>query len=163
MKNIIGWEGKYLIDENGNVWSNYTNKFLKWCEDGDGYASVTLRKNGKQFCARIHQIVATNFLGRKPNECVDHIDRNKKNNCVSNLRICTNSQNQMNTVKWKNNKSGFKGVSKSGNRWVAMIKVKGITNGLEYLGSFLKPEDAARAYDAAAKLYCGVFNRPNFT
>lgn len=163
MKDIPGYEGKYAVTEDGKVWSHFTNKFLKGCNDGDGYLAVTTRRDGRQFCSRIHQLVATTYLGRKPNEPVDHIDRNKHNNSVSNLRLCTNSQNQHNTVKWRTNKSGFKGVSKTPwGTFTATIKVKGKTVGLKYLGSFPTAELAAKAYDSMAIQLMGDFARTNF-
>lgn len=60
---------------------------------------------------------------------------------------------------YKNNKSGFRGVHKDDYKWRAQIKSNGK---VIYLGGFDSPEDAASAYDAAAKVYFGERARLNF-
>lgn len=94
---------------------------------------------------------------------IDHIDGNSLNNCLENLRIATQSQNIGNSV-GRPHSSVFKGVFRweRGRKlqpWCARIKV----NGKSYhLGMFASEEEAARAYDAAARLHFGQFARPNF-
>lgn len=87
---------------------------------------------------------------------VDHIDGNKLNNKKSNLRVCTATQNRGNTPYQTNNTSGFKGVTydKARRQWKAQISYKKVAKGL---GRFNKKEDAARAYNQAAKKYYGIF------
>lgn len=84
---------------------------------------------------------------------VDHIDGNTLNNQRSNLRLATPSQNQWNKGLYKNNTSGFKGVSwhKDTKRWQATIAANGKQKSL---GVFYSKQDAALAYkEAAAKLH----------
>jgi hypothetical protein len=96
------------------------------------------------------------ILGAKPEELVDHRNRNSLDNQRLNLRICTNSQNHANVRPTIRNKSGFKGVSWAAHtkKWQALIKVDGKTR---YLGQYSTPEEAARVYDVAAKQYFGEF------
>lgn len=87
-----------------------------------------------------------------PLDRADHKNHFGTDNRRENLRPCTNSQNLGNTRLQLRSKSGFKGVqwhSASG-KW--LVRCRG-----QYLGLFEKPEDGARAYDAAAKEAFGEF------
>lgn len=87
---------------------------------------------------------------------VDHVDRNGLNNQRNNLRITDDCGNAQNKGVSRNNLSGYKGVGwNCRGRWRARIKQK-------YLGYFLTPEEAARAYDKAAKGLYGEFAYLNF-
>jgi len=75
---------------------------------------------------------------------IDHIDQNKHNNRVENLRVVTRQVNSMNKPKNKNNTSGHKGVSfcKQTQRWSAQIKI----NHKKFnLGRYIDINDAVRA------------------
>jgi len=102
----------------------------------------------------------------KPGEIIDHINRNSLDNRKCNLRKCSNSQNQWNTVKQKNNKSGFKGVywNKEKEKWQAQISFGKDAVGKQvtfYLGRFDNVLEAAAAYDKKAKELHGKFARLN--
>ena len=79
----------------------------------------------------------------------DHINHNKLDNKRSNLRICTTSQNMMNTCLSSKNTSGFKGVfwDKRNKKWGAHIGYKKKTL---YLGIFKNKINAAKAYNLKA-------------
>lgn len=80
----------YLVYEDGRIWSNKTNKFLKPAYTRAGYASVELfGYNGrKRFL--IHRLVANVYIPN-PNHYpqINHKDENPKNNHVNNLEWCT--------------------------------------------------------------------------
>ena len=89
---------------------------------------------------------------------VDHINGNGLDNRRSNLRVCTQAENQQNRRQNLTRRSSrYKGVSwdKARNRWTAQICAKS-------LGRFTDEEDAARAYDDAARRRFGEFARLNF-
>lgn len=93
-------------------------------------------------------------------ERLDHKDRNGLNNSIENLREATASQNAANSIKRKNNTSGWKGVSwdKDRKKWRAII---GINGGQKHLGLFQDPKEAAKAYNQAALNHFGRFARTN--
>lgn len=91
---------------------------------------------------------------------IDHINGNTIDNRKSNLRPATQKENTFNHSRNKNNTSGFKGVSwhKSTNKWRAYISPN---NKMKSLGLYSNKEDAARAYNEAAKEYFGEFAKLN--
>lgn len=74
---------------------------------------------------------------------IDHEDRDKDNNKIGNLRKVTPTVNQINKGAYKNNTTGFKGVTKSGRKFVAYSRVAGKTINL---GRFDTPEEASEVY-----------------
>ena len=118
---------------------------------GTGYIHVKIK--AKAFKA--HRLVFLYHYGYLP-EFVDHIDGDKTNNRIENLRLATRSQNGSNRPKQKDNTSGYKGVSwsKQYKKWVAQIMKN---NKLIYLGLFATPELASQAYNAAAEKLQGEF------
>ena len=73
-----------------------------------------------------HRIIFLMHNGYMPN-FVDHIDGNKLNNCIENLREASNGQNRMNSKLQKNNKSTIKNVNwhKRQKRWAVQLGVEG--------------------------------------
>ena len=103
-----------------------------------------------------HRVAWFLHYGKWPRRQIDHINENKDDNRLSNLRLATNRQNARNRGKQKNNKSGFKGVCwmKQSKRWVAQICVDGTQT---YLGLFDTPEEAHAVYCIAAEKHHGEF------
>lgn len=92
---------------------------------------------------------------------VDHINRNSLDYRRANLRLATQSQNLYNQGLRKDSTTKYRGVSvvKSTGLYRAYISVEGQQI---YLGSFVTPEEAAKARDAAAKKYHKEFAYLNF-
>lgn len=88
---------------------------------------------------------------------VDHRDGNGLNNRRSNIRQASRSQNATNCRTWSS--SGFKGIQRNKKAWSAKI---GIDGKVKRLGTFPSKEQAARAYDAAAREQYGEFACVNF-
>lgn len=91
----------------------------------------------------------------------DHINGDTLDNRCDNLRTVTVSENNRNSRKRRDNSSGFKGVDwhKRCHRWRAQITVGGKT---KHLGLFDTAEEAAHAYDAAARELYREFAKTNF-
>lgn len=112
---------------------------------------------GKTFYAethtgKMHRIL----LGVSDNNYqVDHIDGDGLNNCKSNLRIVTNSQNQANKFR-ASRKGNPKGVTKYNNKWGAKIICNRV---VYYLGVYNTQEEAAAAYDKKANELFGDYFR----
>ncbi len=94
--------------------------------------------------------------GEWPREQIDHINGDKSDNRLANLRLSSHSENERNRPKMRNNKSGHKGVSwhKGNQRWRAQITLH--HNDI-FLGYFATPEEAADTYNKAALKYHGEF------
>lgn len=134
----------------------YLSKF-KWYADKvyNGAGFVVRRDeriNGKKKSYLMHRVIMGNPDGLE----IDHLDHNGLNNCKCNLRRCTHSQNLMNQSQQQLKSSQYKGVSwsKVCCKWHAYIKCKGKRY---HLGYFTKQSDAAKAYNAAAKVLFGEF------
>jgi hypothetical protein len=99
------------------------------CLSSEGY--IKIRFLNKPY--GIHRIIFFMFNGTWP-EMIDHIDGNKSNNRIENLRSATNQQNQWNTGLIKDNKSGHKGVcfNKQINKWYVSATLNKKQIGLGY-------------------------------
>jgi hypothetical protein len=115
-----------------------------------GYVVITI--NNIRYHA--HQLAWFYITGHWAPHHIDHINRNPSDNRFSNLRPATHRENLFNRGPNKNNKIGLKGVSKYRNKYSAQIHVSGKKN---FLGYYLNPEDAHKAYCLAAEKYFGEF------
>jgi hypothetical protein len=155
-KTIEGFE-VYSVSDHGNVRNDKTGRILKGTENRDGYLCVCLRNNKQKHHKLIHRLTAETFLLNPKNKnCVDHIDNNRQNNHLKNLRYATVQENSQNAKLSKKNTSGAKGVywHKGMNRWTARICINGkIIN----LGAFINKDDAINIRIQRAKDEFGEF------
>jgi hypothetical protein len=143
-KKIEGYN--YSINELGQVRNNKTNKILKPVPDGrDNYLVVCLRGNGKNHMCRIHRLLGLYFLSCPTDMQIDHIDGDRHNNNLSNLRVVTNQQNHY-------NRTTAKGCywNPTNNNWRAVIGINGKS---KHLGTYPTEEEARAAYLEGKKIH----------
>ena len=126
----------------------------KWCTSKHRDLFYAHRKEGGRTIQMHRQI-----LNAPKDLYCDHINHNGLDNRRANLRLCTPSQNCQNQLPQAGFSSIYKGVSRLGNRWRAVIKLDG-----RYIsiGSFDNQLDAAIAYDEKAIELFGEFACLNF-
>lgn len=98
----------------------------------------------------LHRLAWLYVYGEFPNGFIDHINRDRSDNRISNLRVVSRSENQQNHKLSKTNKSGVAGViwAKKDKRWHARIWLGGKTKNLGYFKTF---EEAVLARKQAEK------------
>ena len=149
-----GKYGKYGAERNCKIWNTkYAGKPIK-CKRYDGY--IVFRLDG--FTYRAHRVIWLIQTGEWPAKDIDHKNVEEGNNVWSNLRAATRSQNIANTSLYKNNTSGYKGVSYNKNcgKYTAYIKKDGRKL---HLGCFDDPVLAAAKRTAIGKELFGEFAR----
>jgi hypothetical protein len=147
----------YAVSNYGNVKNRNNGRLKKPYINNMGYFVVDLYIDNKRYHKFIHKLVLTTFEANPENKkCIDHIDNNRLNNELFNLRYATNQENSFNSIIRRDNISGTKGISfhKQTNKWRARIS---INNKEISLGLFDNIEDAKKARQEKAKELFGVF------
>lgn len=126
--------------------------FNKSCQ---GY--LRLKIAGKNYY--LHRVCWFLHHGEWPTEWIDHINGNKSDNRLENLRVVSSSQNSANRPLAVNNTTGYKGVvyRKAFNKYLVRVGA----NPRTIVGYFESLEEAARAYNEAAKELYGEYARLN--
>jgi hypothetical protein len=154
MKKIALTQNKFaLVDDSDYGWLSQ----WKWQAVKNKHNYYAVRGTGSAQM-RMHRLI----LGLKPNDGlqVDHINGNGLCNLRSNLRLCTNSQNQWNR-KRACGTSQYKGVHWNARlrKWVVQIRKNTVG---DYLGLYDNEMEAAKTYDKKAKELFGQFASLNF-
>jgi hypothetical protein len=134
-KPIKSYEGLYEISNDGDVRSLTKNRSPYTGKNG--YCYISLCKNGKQKTHYLHQLVWDAFGDQPRNGFklqIDHIDENKMDNSINNLRLVTHRQNNS---RHKNKTSQYVGVSwhKLNQKWLAQMKIDGKIRHLGYFST----------------------------
>lgn len=133
-------DGRLISKKSNMVMSNYSD---------EGYLRV--RINGKEY--RGHRIIWEMHNGEIPTGyLIDHINGDRSDNRIENLRLSTRQQNNVNSK--PQNGIKYKGVTRTGSRFRARISYNGSTYSL---GTFASAEEAAEAYNNKAMELHGEF------
>lgn len=121
----------------------------------DKYGYIQIKLMNKLYKA--HRLIFAYHNDFMPKE-IDHIDGNRSNNNIENLRAATRSQNQFNSKLRKDSSSGIKGViwDKSKQKWGVKIKVNGVRHSF---GQFYDIDYAKFIADAMRYKFHGEFAR----
>ena len=119
---------------------------------GDGYRKVGI--HGKSYL--VHRILWAIHYGEFPDKSIDHINRDPSDNRISNLRLATRSQNNMNSKVRDDNTSGVSGVTwcKERQKWLSRIIVDGKSKNL---GRTPDKAEAIRVRKEAERMHYGEF------
>jgi hypothetical protein len=113
MKDIIGY-ANYTINGNGEIYNKKTGRLMKQALNGTGYLRICLTNNKIKKYLLVHRLVYQMFnlkTGETMGDQIDHINGNKSDNSLNNLRPATNQENSRNKGKYKNNKLGHKNIT----------------------------------------------------
>lgn len=146
--------GYALVDEQDFERVSAYRWFANVTRHGRGYVRTSTPVNPR---ISMHRLV----MNAPPGLVVDHINHDKLDNRRCNLRLCTARENSLNRAPKQAGKttSRYSGVSHHTGRWRAVIVVEGRRI---WLGRYKTEEEAARAYDTAARKHFGAFAAPNF-
>lgn len=130
--------------------------------NSQGYLDVDLGKvyGGGTRNTRVHRVIWYLVYGFWPEQPIDHINGVITDNRLCNLRLTDQQKNQHNRKSRSDVSSLYKGVGWHLGKWRAFIVLP--DGSPKYLGRFNKEEDAAKAYDEAARQHFGEFARLNF-
>lgn len=92
-KEVAGYEGKYFVNDCGQVWTVHQSRLLKGY-DMQGYRCYRLSKNGRENTLRAHRLVGAAFIPNPLNKpCINHINSVRDDNRIANLEWVTLSEN----------------------------------------------------------------------
>jgi len=133
-----------------------SGKVLRTWLNTSGYPCVELCANGVSSTRSVSRLMGEAFLGAGQHHEVDHVDRDRAHNVLSNLRLADEDQQRQNQGVRTNSASRLRGAylhPKTG-KWQSHITVRGKH---AYLGLFDTPEAAHAAYVAAARSAFGEY------
>lgn len=144
----------YTLHPDGKIFSKKTSRFLVCGKDDNGYIQANLRPPiGKRKTLRLHRLLAQHFIPKQEGDgdLVDHINNDRTDNALSNLRWATPEENGQNT-KAKNRHSYC--IRWNRNRKVFEVSIPQTDGSSLYVGRTETQEDGILMRDNALK---GIF------
>lgn len=113
-----------------------------------GYMRLGVKVNGKLKFFLAHRVAWVFYHGVWPSKFIDHKDKRKDNNCISNLRDVSRSVNGYNYSRASKNQTGFRGVFIDDRKSVVKYNA---AYGKKHLGTFTTAEEASECYQEYVK------------
>lgn len=166
-ESVEGFNGYYAVSNRGRVKSiartvnhakngskRIRERILKPSSNERGYLTVVLYKNGNRKTYKIHQLIATAFLGHTPNgmkSTIDHVNGIKTDNRLENLQIVSHRENIAKGYGAKQTTSNYRGVTfdNTNGKWKVQIQLNGK---VFHLGYYHTEKRASLAYKLAVGL-----------
>lgn len=148
IKGFGDYDSLYAVSEIGDVKSLRSGKLLKQGINSRGYPYVCMSFKGIVRNKPVHILMANTFLGHNQENrkmVVDHIDSNKENNHISNLRIVTQRQNVSKYYKKEGEFTGVYPLGGKSSKWYASITVN---NKKIHIGTYDTKYQARDAYNS---------------
>ena len=144
------------------TWRETRGKGMSGCAAGtknyEGY--IRIHCMGRSYKA--HRIAWALFHNEQPPVYIDHINGQRDDNRINNLRACKNQENCQNSRMPKHNSTGYKGVAVCGNPETGRFRAYISPHRKQiHIGVFDTPEEAAIAYNKEAVRWFGEFARIN--
>ena len=111
-------DDRYEVSDDGLIRNTETGRVLKQ-RDSNGYRTCYITRDGRTSCYMVHRVVAKAFVPMiEGKNVVDHINRDKTNNSVQNLRWTDTSQNNRNRSRFHSKTDGLHNITQNGNKFV---------------------------------------------
>lgn len=127
-KPVVGFEDFYEVSDTGRVFSLRQGKVMACTLSDQGYPRVTLCSPGeKRVNTNVHKLVGQAFDIEGSGTEIDHINRDRSDNRVCNLRWCSRHENQTNMSNNNPNQSGHNHITwhKQRGKWQVSIRLRG--------------------------------------
>ena len=160
---VDSYDEVYAVSNIGRIRNSRTGLVLKARINRTGYLIVDLCKKGDKTTFPVHKLVADAYLQLTEDEdqiFIDHINNNKLDNTICNLRRASRSQNNRNCSMQANTSSRYKGVykDKKSTKWIAQITMN---RKQQHLGRFDDEKEAGKRYNTEATRLFGEFAKLN--
>jgi hypothetical protein len=151
----------YLIHADGRVYCTRTSSFLDPGQDTSGYIQLSLRStSGRRYTRRLHRLLAQHFIPKPDGagDIVDHIDNNRTNNALGNLRWCTPEENGQNTSARRRDTYSIRQIEARG---VWQVFIPNPNGSPTYVGHALTQPEAQAMRDRALAGHLPSASRPD--